>query len=59
MVQPRLKPFRASTKLARPVGNEQVFQKSGTLVALVLVAQCGEIGHGNEFPCRARFVSTK
>ena len=59
LVQPRLKPFRASAKLARPVGNEQVFQISGTLVALVLVAQCSEVGHGNEFPCRARFVSMK
>ena len=59
MVQPRLKPFRASAKLASPVGNEQVFQISGTLVALVLVAQCGEVRYGNEFPCGARFVSTK
>ena len=59
MVQPRLKPFRASARLARPVGNEQVFQISGTLVTLVLVAQCGEVGHGNEFPCGACFVSMK
>ena len=59
MVQLRLKPFRESTKLAHPVVNEQVFQISGTLVTLVLVAQCGEVGHGNEFPCRARFVSMK
>ena len=59
LVQLHLKPFRASAKLTRSVGNEHVFQISGTLVALVLVAQCGEVGHGNEFPCGARFISTK
>ena len=59
MVQPRLNPFGASTKLTRLVGYKQVFQISGTLVALVLVAQCGEVRHGNEFPCGACFVLTK
>ena len=50
MVQPCFEPIWASTKLACTGTNKQVFQISGTLVAFVLVAQCDEVGHGNEFP---------
>ena len=58
-VQLHLKPFGVSAKLTCLAGHEQVFQISGTLVALVLVAQCSEVRHGNKFPCGACFVLTK
>ena len=50
MVQPFFKPGRVSTKLAHAGTSKQVFQVSGTPVALVLMAQYGEVGHGNKFP---------
>ena len=48
MVQLFFEPGGVSTKLACVGTNKQVFQISGTLVAFVLMAQCGEVGHGNE-----------
>ena len=59
MVQPCFKPVGASAKLAHMGTDKQVFQISGTLVAFVLVAQCCEVGHGDECPHRVCFILTK
>ena len=59
MVQPFFEPGGVSTKLTHTGTDKEVFQISGTLVAFVLMAQHGEVGHGNEFPCKSRFILTK
>ena len=59
MVQPFFEPGGVSTKLTHAGTDKQVFQISGTFVAFVLVAQRGEVGHGNEFPHRLHFILMK
>ena len=50
MVLPFFKSSGVGTKLVHMGTNKQVFQVSGIPVAFVLVAQCGEVGHGNKYP---------